>query len=549
MSNLKTSQVKKILCFITPSVPFKKDNTSLDQKSTYFIPQPLGLCYLGKVLKQKGYEVETCDVHIENYEKYDELQDIQIFKDKLIEKINSTEFDLAAISSPYIYTYEWAHYIASLIKEKNSELPVVVGNGYASLLQEELLKDKNIDFVQIGEGDESFLELLKYLNSRDSKVLKNIDGIVYREDEEIIINPKVNFIQNVDDIPFPDWGLVDYEKYFKYNNRRTMIMVSSRGCPYTCTFCNSYESWGRGFRKRSAENVLKEIDYLIDNFQIENVFFVDDNMTVDKERFMKIAKGIKERTITWDIANISSFTTDEEMLVAMKESGCHQISISVESASPRVLKEMRKPVNLKRTKELAELCRKIGLKCRLNYIIGLPYETKEDVLTTLKYSEEVRGDWNQYSILIPYPGTDIYKYCIKNDYFIDKNIDFSKFNQRQVFIENEHWDKDWIQSISYEYNIRTNFLNNYNLVEAEGLIDNVIEDLEYVARFIPEHLIANICLAYAYNKKGNREKVDYYIKKTEELFKNPEVMKIYGKYLGFKYKVLEFYRGYKCQKL
>ena len=324
------------------------------------------------------------------------------------------------------------------------------------------------------------------------------------------------------------------------------ILISSRGCPYACTFCNSHENWGRGFRQRSAENILAEVDYLISNFGAKDVLFVDDNMTIDKTRFMKIAKEIKKRNIAWQTVNISSFTTDEEMLIAMKESGCDYTAIAVESAVPETLKKMGKPVDLERTKELVKFCRKIGLQCSLFYISGLPYDTKEDMLKTFRYSEEVRGDWNQYAMLVPYPGTDIFKECQDKGYFIDKELDLSQLTIRNKgFIKTEHWDREWVYQMTYDYNIKTNFLRNYNLIEDDGDIKCAIENLEHVARFHTEHIIAVLCLAYAYNKTGEIEKSEEMLKKADALWKQKNVRDTYGRYLEWDEEVISFYKQWK----
>jgi len=524
-----------------------EEDVPLDQKPSYYITQPLGLCYLGGVLLNAGYEVEIYDPHIEIYENF---QNSRQLKDLINEKIRTSDFDVLGVSAPYIYTYEWAHYIASKSKEKNKDIPVVIGNGYPSLLPDKALSDKNIDYIIIGEAEISFPKLLKCFDSAEEPDLEGIDGIGYKKSGRITIEPKRTFITEVDSLPLPAWHLVNVEKYMSYYKTRRLTMVSSRGCPYSCTFCNSYLSWGRKFRKRSAESVLREIEYLIDNFKIRDIFFVDDNMTLDKERFMKIAEGIKEKNISWDICNVSSFGTDEEMLAAIKDSGGHQISISVESAAPKILKAMRKPVDLEKTKILVDACKKLGLKCRLNYIIGLPYETKEDVYETLKYSEEVRCDWNMYSILVPYPGTDVYKYCVEKKYFIEDKMDLNKFYQRQVLIENEYWNKEWIKRIVSDYNIKLNFLNNYNLVSDIKHVDNVIEDLESIIRLIPEHIIAMICLAYAYYRKRDYKKTREFLIRADELYVKDNIKKSYGKYFECSNEeVIKFYKNWRQNEL
>lgn len=535
---------KKILLVITPTTGFKQEPLSLSERDTEYIPQPLGLCYLGTILRDEGYEVEIFDPHIELYDEYEKEKNAQILKNSISSKINTSHFDVLGISSPYIYTYEWAHFIAETVKRKGKTIPVVIGGGYPSLLREKVLEDRNIDYLVIGEGEIAFLKLLKYLSTHDKVDLEDIDGIGYRLGETIKMKPKKTYWENVDNIPLPSWDLVDVDKYMRFGEKKTLIVISSRGCPYSCTFCNSFQSWGRVFRKRSAANVLSEVDYLISRFGAEDILFVDDNMTVDKDRFMEIAEGMKARGVTWSTVNISSFTTDEEMLRAMKGSGCTGTAIAVESAVPKTLKALGKPVDLERTKELVRICRKIGLPLRLFYISGLPYDTKEDMLQTFQYAEEVRGDWNQFSMLVPYPGTDIFNYCQERDYFVDSELDLSKLTIRSKgFIDTEHWDREWAAALTYDYNIKTNFLRNYDLIEDDGDLDTAIRHFEYVYRFHSKHVIALICLAYAYHKKGNLEKANELLEECRGLLRQEDVVNTYGKYMEWDEEVIEFYNS------
>ncbi len=539
--------MKKILFAITPVVPFNSVANTIKTNMTYYIPQPLGLCYLGSVFRNNGFEVEIYDPMIENYMEFEKNdQDIEFLKNRITKRINERDFDYFGISCPYIYTYKWAHFMAKIVKEKKPITPIFVGNGYPSLLKDRVLQDKNIDYIIIGEGEESTLKLVKCLEENNLNNIKNIDGIGYRRDNEIIINEKCSFINDPDKIPFPAWDLVHYEKYMAFEGKRTLIMQATRGCPYSCTFCNSFESWGRRFRKRTFNNIILEVDYLIEHFNIEDILFIDDNLTVDKKLILGLSEEIKKRGITWRVVNISSFIVDKEMLSAMKASGCNSISIAVESASPKVLKEIRKPVNLERTKNIIKWCRELNLPVRVFYITGMPYETKEDILTTLKYSAEARGDWNQYSLLVPYPGTDIYNTCVDKGYISDQSLDLESLgNLKKGFISTEQWDLEWVRDITYEYNIITNFLNNYNITEKDGNLDYVIDFFGYVYRFHPEHIIAAICLGYAYYLKGRIDDAHKLFNEANNKLKDKDVYDTFGKYLTYReYEVIQFYNKY-----
>ncbi len=530
----------KILFVATPISPFDNEDCDLDQKAPLGIFQPLGLCYLGSVLQRAGFAVEIFDPHIAG-DGCRTFEEPAAYKKSIEAKIEIGGFDCLGISAPFIYMYQWAHYVAAVAKKHFPDIPVIGGHGYPSLMTDHAMRDVNIDFVSLGEGESNFLKLITALRAGDDKAVSQIDGVAWRDaDGEVRINPKSEFIDEIDNLPFPDWSLAAYENYFNYLGKRSLVMMSSRGCPYQCTFCCAFRNFGKRFRKRTVENVLAEIDYLVDQYRTEEVVFIDDNITIDKRRFLQIAEGIKQRNLIWDIRYLSSFTTDREMLVAMKESRCQSINLSIESAVPRVLEQLRKPLDLNQATEIIETCKEIKLPCSVNYIVGLPYETKEDIVESLEFSARVRADWNCYTFLWPVPGTEIYDFCLEHDYFIDKELDLSRFHQREIFVQNEHWDADWIREIVYDYNIRTNFLENYNLVGG-GILDNAVLRFESIAKRIPDHAIANVCLAYAYELKGDKKQRDLYIDLSEKLFERANVRKIYEKYLDFEGVVIDFY--------
>ena len=545
--------VNNVLLVATPSIEYSLEGVSLKEKSIIKVILPLGLAYIGAALRENSYNVEIYEPHLESYEEDNEYTNeelVEIIKNMIIKKIDKANYDLIGISAPYIYTYQWAHYIAEVAKRQNKEIPVVVGGGYPSMLVEDVMKDKNLDYLIIGEGEISIIHLLEYLNPGNSTDISKISGMAYRINNKVNINHERTYIEELDRLPFPAWDLIDYEKHMIFKKERKLHIVSSRGCPYKCTFCGSHKYWGRAFRKRSAENVLNEIDYLRENFNLKEVDFVDDNMTVDKKWFMAVAGGLNERSISWQINHISSFTTDDEMLHAMKEGGCTTVSIAIESAVPETLKKLKKPVNLKRTLELVQLCRKIGINCYLLFITGLPYDTKEDMLTSFKFAEEAKADWITFNMLVPYPSTDVFEYCKDRNYFIDENLDLSKFTQRnQGFINTGDWDKEWVATMTYDFNMKINFLRNFNILDDNGNLDSAITLFENIVRFHPRHVIAYLSLAYTYNKKGELDRSEGLLKQASLLLNEKDVQDTYGKYMLWdKEEVINFYHSWKIQQ-
>lgn len=542
--------MRRILFVKTPATDFQTSQAVLKNKLSAEVPMPLGICYLASIFRERGYSVEIFDPHIKHVEEYTSTGDPELLREAIRRRLRNLDYDVVGIASQFLYTYRWGHFIAAESKAAAPHIPVIIGGGHPSLIGEKVIQDKNIDFVVMGEGEQTALSIIKYLETGDGSILEQTDGMCYRRGNDVIIRKKSTFQKNIDDLPFPAWDLLDIDKYISVSIRmisygkRSLPVITSRGCPYSCTFCNSFESWGRKFRMRSPANILKEIDHLIKRYRIEDVLFVDDNMTVDKTRMMKITAGLRKRNISWGLVNISSFTTDEEMLVSMKESGCTNLSISIESAVPSTLKAVRKPVNLDWSKELIKICRKLGLRCSLNFITGLPQETKEDMLQTCRFAEEVRADWNTFSVLVPYPGTDIYKHCVEKGYLDEDKLDMDHLTQRNLQIETEHWDKQWVSELTYDINIRVNFLRNYNLVEEDGKVDWVISMLKYVVANHPQHAIGFMCLGYAYNRLSQLDEGEAMLERARELFTDASVNKTFSRYLDWDERVVHFYKNW-----
>lgn len=542
-------KIKNILLVKSPTTVWETNHLSISSGISEEVPEPLGLCYLAAVLRDNGYEPEIFDPHLEVYEEYRQSRDPELIKESVRKKFAQGGYDLVGVSSMYLYAYKWGHHICAAAKKANEDIPVVIGGGHPSVVLGETMKDENIDYLIEGEGEIAFLALLHALNtSRTPKQMRQIPALLHRDNGQVIHNERQDYIWDLDNIPFPAWDLINVDRYMNTYaeassaRKKTLMMITQRGCPFKCTFCNVFESWGYRFRKRSSENVLGEIDYLIENYGVEEIMFVDDNMTIDKKRMMEICEGLKSRPIRWRVVNIASFVTNEEMLRAMKESGCTKVSISVESASEKVLEAMKKPVDLEWSEDAIRICHEIKLPITVNFITGMPYETKEDMMKTFKWAEKVGADWSTFSVLVPYPGTEIFEYSKKRGYLDPDSLNLEGLTQRNPTIETETWTREWVADRTYHYNVLINFIKNYNLIEKDGNLPFVTGFLENIVMHHPRHLIGKICLAYAYHRVGNSEEANELLAKAKLLLDDPEVMETYGSYLDLDEKVMNFFR-------
>ena len=276
-------------------------------------------------------------------------------------------------------------------------------------------------------------------------------------------------------------------------------IITSRGCPYKCTFCALGNHWGKRQRKRSPENVLKEIRYLVDNYGIKEVHFEDDNLTSDKERALKIFHGIKEMNfdLKWNApSGLSVAHLDEELLYAMKDSGCYSISLAIESGDEDVLKRlMHKPVSLTRAKKVVSLARNCGLLVKAFFMLGYPGETKKTIQKTIDFAKILELDWSFFFIATPVPHTPMWNTCVENGYFDPANYDPVK----SIVLGQIHtpeFEPYEVEMFREEAIIECNFRNNANLRKYN--VYQAIKDFKNVLRTYPNFDFAHVALGEAY---------------------------------------------------
>ena len=274
---------------------------------------PLGLMYIGAVLSNSGYKTEILDAFITNspFQKDDESINVGMTFDQIKQEISSRKPDIVGIAGPFTCQIEKSVRISNIAKEVNSEILTVVGGPHVTTLPKEFLDEaKNVDIAVIGEGEYSMLDIAQYYEGK--KQLKEILGIAYRENGQIIVNSPRPFMKNLDDLPYPAYDLVNMEQYLNHKKigyrsfrNRAISMITSRGCPYNCCFCSVHLHMGKDFRAHSSSYVLNHIQYIVKKFNIRNIFFEDDNLTFDLSRFEAICDGLIERKIKigWETPN------------------------------------------------------------------------------------------------------------------------------------------------------------------------------------------------------------------------------------------------------
>ena len=404
------------------------------KRSDKYLEYPIYLAYAVAVLEEAGFEVG--------------------FLDGVMEEMSITEFAEAVVkeesrlvvmecSTPSI---EYDLQSAKAIKEKDRDTFVALVGSHATFFHREMLEaNPAVDAICRGEFELTVQELAQVL--ADDGDLSKVLGLSYRQDGGVQVNPERPLLEDLDSLPFPAWHIVRCEGYHSavYSGHRTMTMVSSRGCPAHCTYCLWPETlYGHKFRARSAANVVEEMERLVRDYGVDEMYFDDDCLTLDRGRILEICRLIQERgvRVNW-IAQSRVDTVDEEMLSAMKEAGCHYIYFGVESGSSKMLKLMRKGISPSRTKETFAICRRLGIRTQAFFLFGIPGEDQETIRQTIEFAKELAPDSIQFAVAIPHPGTQLYEECQRNGWLVYDS--WADFASKSSLIETEQLSREEVE--------------------------------------------------------------------------------------------------------
>lgn len=378
----------------------------------------LGLMYLSSYLKANGVKADIFDLAVNP-----ELE---------------SGYDIYAITST-TPQYPIAKTLLAQLKRDNPKSRVIIGGAHASSFKEKCLKD-GFDNVIIGEGEKALLSLAKFYESHN-KSNSIMQGML-----------KSFHIENINVIPFPDRDFKGFEKYnYQLNGHKATTMITSRGCPFDCYFCCNM--WGNRVRLRSADNIISEAKEIKEKYRIDAIHFFDDTFTASRKRVLNICKGLKELGITWRCF-VHANTVDRQLLKTMKDSGCVEVGMGVESGSDEILKTVNKQISLNKAIDVCVMCHEVGIRIKTFLMIGLPGESKETVSKTIRFLELARPDDFDITCYTPFPQTRIWNEKEKFDIIFDKEkLDYSKmfykgkFGQYTCQVSTSHLSSDEIEKL------------------------------------------------------------------------------------------------------
>ncbi|MEI6207209.1 MAG: radical SAM protein [Desulfuromonadales bacterium] len=411
---------------VNPPIPL-----SFSNKEFYL---PSGLLYIAAVLKQGGHTVSLLDMKTFRVEEREFPQ--KYCETALMKAIRSFSPGVVAFGCLFSGNFHDVIHFSKLCKEECPTIPVVIGGIHPTIYPFEILMNcPSIDWVVLGEGEQSFLSLMEAFCSR-RKDVSDIDGIAYRSGGRVVINPKKNYIDDLDVLPFPAYDIVSLQDYHVdtslwHNPRRLPIntsvpIISSRSCPHSCPFCSMYMAMGPKWRTRSAANVVDEIEYVYRTFGHQHYSFMDDNFSLSKRRTIDICEEIIRRNllIQFETPNgLSVNTLDKDVLDAMVAAGLTRISLAIESGSDYIRNRIMKK-NLSREKifDVVSMAKSFSqLFVKAFFVIGAPEETEETLQDTFTMIQEINVDKIHLMNMVPFPSTKIYEQAVKDNLLIDLN--------------------------------------------------------------------------------------------------------------------------------
>lgn len=394
-----------------------------DKRENRYIP--LGLMYVASSVLKSGYSVKLKDIHNELLGK--EEDEINNFlDDSFVEYLKDAKPDFVGISVLFPMRFESALKIARIVKKVFNDVPIVFGGQHPTLFPEAILNEYSfIDYIVLGEGEESVVKVLD-AHFDNKNLLSRIDGIAYRGKDGVVVNPKTEFIKDLDSIPFPAYDLIDIKDYFfdtsDWHNPKGLpidynySIITSRGCPNRCSYCTMKNFHGRKYRMRTAKNVVDEIQYLYDKYNCRYVSFVDDNMTVSKKRTLEIMHEIYERNldIQFDTSQgIEIKTMDEEMMDSMVKAGYVRTAVGIESGSEYIRNTIfKKGLKDETIYNFFEIAKKYkDLRFVGMFICGCPQETEETLNDTFEMVKRLPLENINLNIMFPFYGTEMFRYC------------------------------------------------------------------------------------------------------------------------------------------
>lgn len=400
--------------FINPPVDFKVfyPEDAMDLSDTKSSSPPIGILHLASIAREYGYKVKLIDAHAEG-----------MMMDELLSAIKEFQPDVVCLTAMTIMI-DAAAEIAKVVKNYSPQIVTIIGGVHVTAEPIKTLQEyPQFDFGVVGEGEVVLLDFLDKLSKVED--LGSIRSLIWRNGNEIVINPRRDFYKDLDDFPFPAFDLVGDKLFSHYRlsvfgtkHFRSIGLVTSRGCSGLCTFCD-LGVVGRGYRVMTAPYLIRHLKELNAKYKVNDLLFYDDMFTGNKKRLIDFCNAMVESgtPFTWSCCSRVDFVSYLDILELMKKAGCHTIEFGVESGCQRILDSMRKNVTKEKIAEVISMATNAGITTKANFILGHLGETHDSIMETINFAKSLNVNYVQHTHLVPLPGSEIYELANKYGHF------------------------------------------------------------------------------------------------------------------------------------
>lgn len=481
---------------------------------------PMGLLSLSAYLKKHtDAQIQLIDFNIVLYKlkSFGYQSFSELFHDVLTTK-EWQDFDpsIIGISALFVPAYYNALDLGSAARKIFPNALILGGGGIPTSMYREILgADTSFDALCYGEGEKPLLKLVKATDRNE--ILNMHASWITKEKVRNKQSFQHDFIEDLDEIPFFDYDIIDIDDYrlspvlstfpLAKDKMHSLPIMTSLGCPHRCCFCSSHTVHGRKMRFYSLRRVREDLTRLREQYGVKTIVFYDDHFMAKRERVFEIIKIIEELKLTaFFPASLTLYALDRKMLEALKSIGVNQLVLSVESGSDRVLKEiMHKPLNLSTVKRVADDCQQLGIATDVAILIGLPGETKQDIEDTRLFLKTINATWFRINVATPLAGSEMLDICIENDYLKGDYIDC---DFKRAIIETDDFTPEYIQEKAYSLNLELNFVENSDF--RSGHYETALKGFMNAIRVKSDHALALYFAAKCFKMMNLDEQYEAY---------------------------------------
>ena len=496
-------KIKKIL-LIWPYVERKKNSRQVTSYNLAKPRFPLGIGYLASYLGKNGYEAEILDLAAENPNPTEMEECVRwgLSDEEIEERIRRSGAQLIGVSQMFSYLDPVCRKIFSMIKKNNPGTITAWGGTHPTCVPRECMECSDVDYIVLGEGEKPLIELIKMVNEGRSP--EGMKSLGYRDQEgKTVINNERIWIEDLDEHVLPAREKVDMTVYAgcTFDNIRVFNMVTSRGCPYKCTFCTASTFYQQRYKGRSPLKVVDEMEMLVKKYGAEMIIVDDENLTFDMKRIEQIMDIMIERElkVQWYAeVGLSISRLNRDIISKMKKTGFKELRLALESGDAQMLKVMKKPLVLRQAREAVQWAREADIRVICFLLMGMPGETLEQMQNTVDFAAEIGFDWHVISMVLPLPGTQIYKDLMAKGFKVDL-VDLERYTLPVPGVSTiPHED---LIAFREKANNFLNFENNYHLTRGEPLL--AIREFSNLAKGYPNLEKIRFFLGLACYKAGN----------------------------------------------